>query len=271
MKRDIPKRAERAKTQKNNLVYKRTEIDNPRDFNFNKVFYSLAGVFVVGILYLMFPSGAFTVQNVKVEGTREIDPAVLRDMATKRMQNEIFKGNMFLFDTDAFTSDIKKDFSLKSLHISKEYPKQITIKVDEYQSELQWSSGGKYYLIDERGRAAAVMDRQRNNLAVVVDKKNLPVEIGKSLVTTDFINFIKYINQNFSQATHGQITKLEINENFNEVNVYTNLGYYIVFDTTRDPRQELNNLATALASPEIRAKRKLTYLDMRIKNKVFYQ
>ncbi len=271
MKRSVPKRADRTKAAQNKLVYKRTEIDSPAEFDFNKIFYVLAGFFVLGILYLMFFSGAFTVSSVKVEGTKEIDSGVIHAMIDKKMDSELVQKNIFLFDTDSLVQEMKKDYSLKKLKIQKEYPKGIKVTIEEYTSEMQWMSGGKYYLIDEKGRAAAVLDKKRENLPIVTDKKNLPIEIGKNLVTTDFINFIKYIGQNFSGATRGQITSIEINENFNEVNVYSSLGFYIVFDTTRDPANELNNLVTALGSNEIKSRKNLTYLDMRIKNRVFYK
>ena len=270
MRNAAPKRAERARAQRNKLVYKRTEIDSQKEFDFNKIFYGLVGIFALGILYLMFFSGAFTVSEVQVNGTKEINPSSIQGMAEKNLDSEIIKKNIFLFDSDALSREIKRNYSLKSLKVKKEYPKKVIIQLKEYTSEIEWKSREKYYLIDEKGRAVAALDKKRENLVVVEDKKNLPVQIGKTLVSTDFINFVKYINQNFKAATHGNISHLEINENFNEINVYTSFGFYIIFDTTRDPSNELNNLVIALNSSDLKST-KLTYLDMRIKNKVFYK
>ncbi|MEK7447545.1 MAG: FtsQ-type POTRA domain-containing protein [Patescibacteria group bacterium] len=263
-------RTDKVKNHGNRLVYKRTEIDDERGFDISKVYYPLVFISVVGILYLMFFSGVFNVNQINVKETKEIKPETIKEDVEKRLNGQLFEKNIFLFDKDSVTRELKKSYALKSIRIKKQYPTKLDVAVEEYILELQWLSGGKYYLIDEKGKAVVEQSGKKENIPVVEDKKNVPVGVGKSLVTLEFINFIKYLDKNFSETKRGKITKIEINESFNEINVYSDLGFYIIFDTTRDPSQELKNLVTVLSSKEVAGK-KFGYFDMRIKNKVFYK
>lgn len=270
-KRQIAKRTDKVRSrQGNNLAYKRTEIDTEEKFDVSKVYYILVAVTVAGIAYLVIFSGVFNVSQINIQGTKEVSSEEVRKNIEEKLGAELFKNNIFLFDTDSTSRELRKKYALKDIKIKKHYPAQIDVSLDEYVIELNWLSEGKYYFIDEKGKIVGVDTKLRENIPIVEDKKNVPVEVGKSLTTRDFINFIKYLNQNFSSIQNAKITKIEINESFNEINVYSSLGFYIVFDTTRDPAQEIKNVQTALASKEITGK-KITYMDMRIKNKVFYK
>lgn len=263
-------RTDKVKNHGNRLVYKRTEIDKEHGFDVSRIYYPLVFISIAGILYLMFFSGVFSVDHVNIKETKEVKPETVRSDIEKRLNDQLFKNNIFLFDKDAATRELKKSYALKNIRIKKQYPTNLDVTVDEYVLELQWLSGGKYYLIDEKGKAVVEQSGKKENIPIVEDKKNVPVGVGKSLVTLEFINFIKYLDKNFSETKGGKITKIEINESFNEINVYSDLGFYIIFDTTRDPVQELKNLVTVLSSKDVVGK-KFSYFDMRIKNKVFYK
>ena len=269
-RRQKTKRTDRtARRQGNSLVYKRTEIDSQKEFDLSKIYYALVFITLVSIIYLVFFSGAFSVSAIDVKGTIDIKPENIRSMVGDKLDSQLFKKNIFLFDSDTFTRELKKKYSLKKAKVKKNYPNKVSVELDEYVPELSWLSSGKYYLIDEKGKAVGEYTKPIENTPIVEDKKNLPVQVGKSLVTTDFINFIKYLNTNFSQIKNAKITKIEINESFNEVNVYSSLGYYIIFDTTRNPETELKNLGIAVNSKDLQ--KGLSYIDMRVKNKIFYK
>lgn len=264
------KRSNRAEKYADKLVYKRTEIDEPSGFSISKFYYPLVVISCLGILYLMFFSGVFKVTDISIKGVRELNPDELKVKIQDKLSKQFFKNNIIFFDSDSLTREAKKQYALKTLKINKQYPSKISVTLEEYILELQWFSNNNYYFIDEKGKAVGESQNKKDNIPIIYDKKNLPVVVGKSMVTTDFINFIKTLNQKFTDTTGAKISRIEINESFNEIIVYSSLGYYIVFDTTRDPNQELKNLQTVIESKEIKSK-KLTYLDMRIKNKVFYK
>jgi hypothetical protein len=264
------KRTDRVKGQGNKLAYKRTEIDPAGGFDTSKLYYPLVFISLAGIIYLMFFSNVFNVSQVNVGGTRELNQDEVKSNIEKRLAGQLFKNNIFLFDKSSASRELKKDYTLKNLKIKKSYPSKIDVTVDEYVLELQWFSRGKYYLIDEKGKVVAEKNDKKENIPIVEDKKNVPVEVGKSLVTIEFINFIKYLDKNFEASKGGKITKIEINESFNEINVFSSLGFYVIFDTTREPNKELKNLITTLSSKEVAGK-KITYLDMRVENKVFFK
>lgn len=269
-KRRIGTRSVQPRKNENKLIYKRTEIDETRDFNVSKLYYPLVFISIVGILYLMFFSGVFSIREIKVNGAREVNPEDIKAAVSDELNKKIIKNNILLFDPDSIERELKKKHAFKTLKIKKRYPDKINVEMEEYVLELQWLTSGKYYLIDEKGKVVGESGEKRENIPVVEDKKNLTVEVGKGLVTADFVNFIKYINQEFTSSTGAKLIKVEINESFNEIIVYSDLNVYIIFDTTRDPVFEMKNLVTVMNSSEVKGK-KLTYIDMRIKNKIFYK
>jgi len=236
----------------------------------SKIYYALVAISTVGIIYLVFFSGVFKVNQISVKGQRGVGQDTVKERIKEGLSKELVKDNIFLFDADSVGRRLKKEYALKNVKIKKSYPSKIDATIDEYVLEIEWLSQGKHFLIDEKGKVVAEVTQKKDNIPTVEDKKNLPVEVGKSMVTLDFIKFIKYINQHFSDVRGAKLSKIEINESFNEIIVYSDLGFYVIFDTTREPALEIKNLITATESPQLKGKR-ATYVDMRVKNKVFFK
>src|SRR3990170_6918868 len=104
------KRADRVKDHGNRLVYRRTEVDNERGFDTSKLYYPLVFLSVVGILYLMFFSGVFNVDQVNVKDTREVKLEAVKADVEKKLDGQLFKKNIFLFDKESAIRQLKKTY-----------------------------------------------------------------------------------------------------------------------------------------------------------------
>jgi len=257
--------------QKNHLVYKRTEVGAEKSSGGNGFFYFASFMLVSSILYLIFMSGVFNVSEVKVMGTNEAQPDDIKGEIEKDLEGQFAKNNLLFFDASASSSRMKKEFGLKNIKIKKKYLDRVEVTVEEYVPSVQWFSDSKYYMLDERGRVVREEEQKKDAIPVVYDRKNLRVTVGKSLVTVEFINFIKYISDNFSSDKSGNVSRIEINESLNEIIVTSSKGFRVYFDTTYNPEEEIRNLTAVLNSKELKGRWSLTYIDLRIKNKAFFR
>jgi len=104
-------------------------------------------------------------------------------------------------------------------------------------------------------------------LMVVEDLKNVPVNIKQQILTTEFIEFVNFISANLSRRTTLNVRQMVVPETTFEVEVVTNEGWKIIFDTTKSPDTQLNNLTKILkggAKPR-------QYVDLRILDRVYYK
>jgi len=263
------KRSQRVKRIKaqNKILYRRTQIEGEAEKS-AKFLYFLLFLFIAGFSYLIFFSGIFEIKDIEIEGNNIQEEEALKQKVEQNLSTQFLKNNFLLFDKKILAYQLTTDFVFKDVEVKKKFPDRIIIRVEEFQPRMQWKTGNDYYLLDERGKTILKTTNIRENLPLVSDKKNIEVGVGKSIVSPDFINFIIYVNDNFETYTGKVITSMAVSENLNEITLDSGLNYSIYFDTTRDPEVELSNLLTVM---EMLKDKSLSYIDLRIKNKVFYK
>lgn len=259
-------RNRRIQTRKSTLVYKRTEISEEkkpsRILNILVIF-----LFLGAVSFIIF-SGYFDIKKINVKTSGEVKADVLENEIRNKLNGNILAKNILLFNSSLVEQELKDKFFLKDIQIKKKFFDGLEVQVFEYPTVMIWETGGNKYLVNERGKITELTTGDRSELPLVLDKKNLDVKIGKSIVSPDFIKYIKYLNNNFESLLGKKIERVEVKENIAEIFVYSGLNFYLILDTTRDPEKEVKNIITAVKSLE---GKKLTYLDMRIENKAYYK
>lgn len=263
-------RTSRVRKQRNKLVYRRTEVGGEDKGSGNGIFYFLSIFLLGGVFYIVFLSGIFSVKDINVKGTKELNSEEIKGEIEEALREQLFKNNLLFFNKKTIARAIKKEFSPKEIKIKKIYINKVEVQIEEYTPSLQWFSSGKFYTLDEKGRVVGVEPVNKDSIPVVCDNKNLKVKMGERLVTEQFIKFIKYLYDNFQFDKSGKISKVEINESLNEIVVTSTKGFKVYFDTTRDAEKELKNLSLVLKNEKVRD-RYIRYIDLRVKNKVFFR
>ena len=236
--------------------------------------------------YLLLFSPFLEVDSISVEGNKEIPIEQIIEKVNETMKGTYFKyfsrRNLFLVRKSAINNKLKSEFNrLEVSSIEKKFPRAILIKVKERQPELVWCSGGVCYLVDKSSlvySGANVTDEEinKNRFLVVIDDNARPVEIGKTIIGENFIQYLKEID-----AVLVDELGLPIEENYHTpalssqeviVKIKEGEGWLLKFSSTVSPKDTKKILETVFERELSSEKRNnLDYLDLRVKGKVYYK
>lgn len=228
--------------------------------NIKLIVYTVATIFA---LYYVLLSGKFSVKDIIVEGAHlTSDDKVLP---------YINKGSNILFLN---TSSLRKKIltenpQIKDVQIVRGIPDAVKIVLLEHENKIIWQSSGSKYLISAQGEATKrVEDGETFNYPIVNDSKNLPVILGQSIVSPNFIAFIVNINEKFFEATNIKQTYFEVPQTTFDLYLYTEAGFYVKFNSMRSSAKQLENLKKVLVEKRSDVHE---YVDLRIDGWAYYK
>ena len=222
------------------------------------------GVLLVLLIYFLFGSHFFILDNLVVQGNRLVDAATVE----KTIFSQGFhRMNALIFNEAKATAQVFSLAQIKTVNFDKDILQhQLIINIEEHETSLIWQTNGERFLVN---RAGVVYDiaPPESPLIVVEDLKNVPVNLKQQILTTDFIEFVNFVAANLSRKTRVNVRQMIVPETTFELEVVTNEGWKIIFDTTKSPDTQLSNLAKILQGG---AKPK-QYVDLRILDRVYYK
>ncbi len=217
------------------------------------------GIFVFALIYWLFYSSVFTIKNIIVE----------KDLPTSIEGSlDKFKGqNIFFVKSADIRSELLDEFpDLVNIEVMRGLPDSIRISYAERSPRLVWQTQNRYFLLDENG----VLFREiqgGSDLPVVKDNNDLPVEMGKQVVTIAFISFTNNLKSKLPD-TGIMLDHFEINETTFQLDAMTKEFLKLKFDTTRTVDSQVSNLKSFLQAHPNEAE---DYIDLRVDGKVFYK
>ncbi|MEK7096393.1 MAG: FtsQ-type POTRA domain-containing protein [Patescibacteria group bacterium] len=214
--------------------------------------------------YFLFFSGVFKIKDVIIEGNTNI--------SSEDLMSKLSKGsNVFLFDIEKAQSDILKNTpQIRELKIYRGLPNALKIIVVERESKIIWQTNNEKYLISSQGEIAKKLnsDIEIGTMPVVTDKLNRPVELSMKLVPSSFVVFIENIYSQFEGYSGTKPKYFEVEETTFDVNLFTEAGYYVKFNTTRSSRKQLENLKRVIVAKGGEVKE---YIDLRIDGWAYFK
>lgn len=249
-------------------VFSGSKIREKKSVNFPKIsFTAYKRIFVVVIVlflvgYFLF-SPRFSIKEVIIEGNN----LVLGDTLKSYIP---LNGNIFRFN-GAVTKDkiLAENPEIKSIQIIRGLPDAIKISVIEHDNRMIWQSGSDKYLVSVQGVVSKKINEGENfNYPTVVDSKSLPVAIGKEIVDPSFVAFVNNINDKFFDQTNIKPTTFEVQDTTFDVNLHTEAGFYVKFNTLRSSAVQLENLKKVLVAKRADIHE---YIDLRIDGWAYYK
>jgi len=222
------------------------------------------GVVIILLVYFVFGSRWFMLDNLVIQGNRLVEAGIIEKTV---FPNGWHKINALLFNEVKATQQIMSLAQIKTVTFHKHILEhKLEILVEEHETSLIWQTNGERFLVN---RAGVVYDiaPPDSPLMVVEDLKNIPVNLKQQILTTGFIEFVNFIAANLSRKTTINARQMIVPETTFELEVVTNEGWKIIFDTTKSPDTQLSNLAKILKGG---AKPK-QYVDLRIIDRVYYK
>lgn len=250
-------------------IYSRTE--NVAEKKPHKILFSFVSLFfVAGAAYLVLFSPFVRITEIEVTGTKFLSVNDIKKDAQSYISGNILNNNLITIYSGGLSDAVGKKDGIKSVDVKRVWPHKIVLAVVEKNPILTWETMGKKYMIDENGTVVEEYQDKYKDFPTVTDTKNVPVNVGKQILPSSFVTFVKDLGNSFSTYTAAKMTKLEVPEVTSEVKVSSDAGWYALFDTTRSAKGELVSLSRVINETKAKS-RKLEYIDLRVDNRIFYK
>ena len=243
------------------INYAHKQLEQAKNIKKSKIF-KISVLFiliVVGLIYLFFYSSVFNIKQIKIEGgTKELETFF------DSYKNQ----NIILLNSGNVKNDLQEKYpEIPDIKLYRGLPHTLRIVVDWRTNKLIWQSQGKYYCVDNTGIAYSEC-LAIENMPIIKDNKDIDVTLNHQVVPENFINFISELEANFGQIDNLKIVSFEVNETIFQVDVLTDKGWKVVFDTTRQAKGQTEALKTFLVDHEAEV---TEYIDLRVEGRVYFK
>lgn len=213
----------------------------------------------------------FSVKTIVVSGDRNYAASLVQTAAKQQLHDHWWWRNLMLIDTSKLQKALlASQPQLTDVNIRRRWPGQLRLEVTERQPNLEWKTGDKTYILASDGVVADKAEDTGLRLPVVVDTTNLPVKVGDQVVSSHFVSFcLELISLLPKQGI--QVKRLSVPATTTEVDVETNQGYFIKFDTTRSATSEVGDLVRVLNLLKGQNQHPSQYIDLRIDGRAYYK
>ncbi|MFH0929721.1 MAG: FtsQ-type POTRA domain-containing protein [Candidatus Moraniibacteriota bacterium] len=259
--------------------------EKKRERKFSRVLFWLLLLGFLGICgYILLFSPYLDVDAVSIDGNQDISKREIADQVAESIGGKYFnifpKRNFFFVNKKDINAALESNFDqLEVASIEKKFPGIISIQVTERKPELVWCSGGVCYFVDRGGLAygGAVgtnEELRERGFLTVIDDSAVPVDLGKTKISPDYIGFIEAANLMLRDDL-----RLDPAESFHtagiasrEISVKNQEGWTVKLGSEfsiEDAKKVIQTLFEKELNEEVR--KNLDYLDLRIKNKIYYK
>lgn len=203
--------------------------------------------------------------------------AVYKEAATTILSSSPLNRLKFTINTSGFEQAMKTEFPELS-QASITLPligRQPVVQLEASQPVILIRSDGKTFALDSGGKAiisaSDLSNLNRRQLPTIIDQSNVPVSLGKGMLTASEVTFITTLNAQLV-AQKLPVDSYTLPPVANELQMrLKGLPYYVRFDMENDPKQS--------AGTYIALKKKLDgdgtvpseYIDLRIDERAYYK
>lgn len=216
------------------------------------------------LIYGLFGSHFFILDTLKIQGNRLVEPQAIENVIFKQGFHPF---NALLFNEGKATRQVLSLTQIKSVDFQKHVNiHQLEILIKEHETSLIWQTNNERFLVNRAGIIYDIAPPD-SPMTVVEDLKNIPVNLKQQILTTDFIEFVNFVAANLPRKTTLTIRQIIVPETTFELEVITNENWKIIFDTTKSPDTQIDNLVKILnmgAKPR-------QYVDLRIIDRIYYK
>jgi cell division septal protein FtsQ len=252
---------------------------------FDRVFfYFLSVIFLGTFVYILFFSQFLTIFSIEISGNRDIGKQPILEEVNSYLNGKylgiIDKKNLVLANRDRIRKKIISRFKqIKNVEIKKNFPSGLEINIQERKISLAVLSGGNCYVLDENGEPYDIFscdgeEIKRNNLIIMEDRSGKPVEIGKTFLEKDYMDYVLNIRKNIEEMVGLKIENNFKTPNFisGDIRVRTGGGWEIYFNREIILEREMEMLELFLSnqSKEV-SSGNVEYADLRSDGKIYYK
>jgi cell division septal protein FtsQ len=259
--------------------------EKKRERKFSRVLFWLLFLGFLGICgYILLFSPYLDVDAISIEGNQDISNREIESRVLESIEGKYFnifpKKNFFFVNEKNINTVLKSNFDqLEVASIEKKFPGTISVRVTERKPELVWCSGGVCYFVDKTGLAydgavGTEEELRTKGFLTVIDDSAVPVDLGKTKISPDYVGFIESANLMLREDL--QIDPVESFHTSGiasgEISVKNREDWTVKLSSElsiEDAKKVIQTLFEKELNEEVR--KNLDYLDLRIKNKIYYK
>jgi len=235
----------------------------------------LAGFILLLILYLIYFAPFLQIKELTVLGADQFAAAGIQQRFndfSKRFRFGFPERNIIFFQTGVFGKKIlASDPDVSSvISVKRKTLRQIEITVDQRLPAFNLQVQNNFYILNSDGTIGSPTQTANSNLGTIIDTADQSVTPGQRLFSADKAGFLQYINANFSAQTQGQIDHYAVpGIASSDLILFTKSGAKIYFDSTMDPKTDLQRFFTIWSGLNPAQRAKIGYVDLRFDPKAF--
>jgi len=182
----------------------------------------------------------------------------------------IFKNNnYFLLNPAPLSQLLLEKFNLDEAQVVKRFPDRLIVTVKEKISHFIWVKDDSLYLLDAQGALNRQIGALDDKYLILQDFRSYRPS-GEQIFTpaeTAIINQI-YLGWHDLLDDSPKLVKIVINDDW-DLQLYTDIGFYVKIDPQEDIGEQLNHLKTVL--DENITGLDIDYIDVRFGDKVYFK
>ena len=249
-----------------------------------KLLVFLAVALVAGIGWLLFFNRYFFIDNIIINGSKNIAEGKIYEIIEGRLQTRrllfLPQKNIFVFSKRQAKKEILKNFFVADLKINKKLPRTLKISFNENTPVAVWAEGDAYYYIDNNLVVLSPVDNLELTGQLLIFKN---VSVNMEIKTEGLTKKVG-VGEKYAQACLNLTSKLkaagldaesicEINKPDGEVRFNLKAGgTKLRFNVDEDIEKQLEKLKVLLSEKISKDQlTKLEYIDLRFGDKVYYK
>lgn len=243
------------------------------------IFLILAVVVAVVAMGIFMFSDRFKVNRIIVVGNDSVSDERVEEQINSDQDGTVWgifpRSNIFFFNTERAAARLMEEIvQIRQVKVTRQMPDTLKVYIEEREPALVWVTGEREYYLDLEG---VISKELRGNpefsLPTLRDESNREVQTKEKLVAKSFVDFAVSLANTFQSETGLEYEELSTPAPISrEIRVRTAFGWYIYFTSERTLQSQYQKLLLIL-NKELKKgqKEKLEYVDLRIKDKIFYK
>ncbi|MCX6797726.1 MAG: hypothetical protein NTX66_00705 [Candidatus Falkowbacteria bacterium] len=238
-------------------------------------------VLLILIIWFFWFSAVFAIRSVKIEGLKRVVPSNIETIVWQEASSSrylIFKQrNIFSFNSHGLIKTINNSYNFAKLEVSKKWwSREILIKIVERPYAFIWQEGNNYYFSDKDGNLIndePVTEDSKKQFFTLENRSANSLTLNNSQLNLnkDYLPFIFALSDKIKNYPDFKINKYFFDNELNTIKLALDGGPEIYFSTREGALDQLDKLIAVKRETIKDNFNKIKYIDLRYKDKVYYQ
>ncbi len=235
-------------------------------------------IIIILVIYFLFFSPFFKIKKIIIAGSDRAGEIakvekITQDFLSHNRFLVLSQKNIFILSKSGLREVINNNFDLEDINIETKLPHVLKIEIKAKTPVLIWQEGDKYFTVYNDGIIKNKIDSiSQYELPIVNRGTTSEIIIGQQYLLPSQVDYVQKLFSLFDfYFKNLHIQKFEIaGLRSREVKLLTSKGWYMLFNLDLDPRESLKT-AKAVLDQKIKNKNNLHYIDLRIRDKIYYK